>query len=261
MEPAVAERPIIVARGVSKVFHNSERKTPTVALQDISLDVERNRFVALLGPSGCGKTTILNIIAGFESPTTGKVEMDGAEIAGPGPDRGVIFQQPNLFPWLTVLDNVLFGPQVRGEDRAEALDRAHAIIDLVGLRDFASHFPYQISGGMQQRVAYARVLVNKPHVVLADEPFAALDEHTRRKMQRDFEAVFLKSRSTVLFVTHSIEEAIYLADKILIMSRRPGRIIESLDLDLERPRDRTRSDFLALQGRILKILDEQIQDH
>ena len=251
--------PLINVREVSKRFIDVRRKLETEALTRTSFDVREGEFVVLLGPSGCGKTTLLNIAAGFDVPTSGELLLRGKPVSGPGPDRGVIFQAPNLFPWLSVLDNLLFGPSMRGTPTAEQRAHANELLDLTGLGSFAHHLPYEISGGMQQRVAYARVLVNNPDVVLADEPFAALDEHTRRKMQRDFEDVFLKLRTTIIFVTHSIEEAAYLADRILIMSRRPGRIKETVVVALPRPRERTNMEFLKIQAHILKLLEEEMQ--
>lgn len=252
-------RTAIAIQDVSKTFVDARRHVETVALQNLSLDVEENEFIALLGPSGCGKTTLLNIVAGFDSPSSGQILLHDKTIGGPGPDRGVVFQSPNLFPWMSIYDNLLFGPKVRREDIKNARTRADELLRVVGLESFKNHNPYELSGGMQQRAAYARVLMNDPAVVLADEPFAALDEHTRRKMQRDFEDVWLGARTTVIFVTHSIEEALYLADRIFVMTKRPGRIMETLEVGIDRPRDRSAREFLELQAYILRLLEPEVE--
>jgi NitT/TauT family transport system ATP-binding protein len=195
------------------------------------------QITLLIGPSGCGKTTLLNIIAGFEQATSGTVSEDGVPITAPDPRRGVIFQDPNLFPWLTVWENLMFGPDVRGEDQAIAKRRAEELLAMVGLTKFRDHYPHQLSGGMRHRIAIIRTLANAPDILLADEPFTALDEHTRRKIQHDFYDIVARTKKTVIFVTHNIEEAIYLADRMVVMSPSPGRIKQVVDIDLPRPRD------------------------
>jgi NitT/TauT family transport system ATP-binding protein len=249
---------IIEIREVSKVFTDSGNASETAALQDISLSIGRNEFVSLLGPSGCGKTTLLNLVAGFDVPTAGTVLVGSRPIAGPSPERGVIFQSPNLFPWLSALDNVLFGPRVRHQNPRAAADRAAALLKLVGLTGFERHRPHELSGGMQQRVAIARVLMNEPDILLADEPFASLDEHTRRAMQEEFLRIWQQTRTTVVFVTHNIEEAIYLADRIVLMSRRPGRIKAILSVAIQRPRDRTSVDFVELTRTALDLISPEV---
>ncbi|MFB3819546.1 MAG: ABC transporter ATP-binding protein [Candidatus Methylomirabilales bacterium] len=249
----------IQVQQVVKRFPEAGRSGPTLALQDVSLTIAPNEFVVLLGPSGCGKTTLLNLIAGFEQPSGGRILVQGRPVAGPGPERGVIFQSPNLFPWLTAMDNVLFGPRVRGQNGAGALERAKALLALVGLAGFEGHRPHELSGGMQQRVAIARVLMNRPAILLADEPFAALDEHTRRAMQEEFLRIWQHTRTTVVFVTHNIEEAIYLADRIVVMSRRPGRVKAILPVPMPRPRGRTSAEFVALTREALDLIQPEVR--
>jgi NitT/TauT family transport system ATP-binding protein len=245
---------------VSKVFV-SRNGTETVALHEVTLALAPGELVVLLGPSGCGKTTLLKLLAGFEEPTEGRVLLKNEVVRQPGPDRGTIFQAPTLFPWLTALDNVLYGPRVRGLSDAAMLERAKEALDRVGLGGFHNHLPHSLSGGMQQRVAIARVLINDPQIVLADEPFAALDEYTRRAMQELFLNVVGDRARTLLFVTHSIEEAVFLADRIAIMSPRPGRIRQCIDVDLGRPRERSHPDFLNLMGRIFQLVSQDFEAH
>ena len=245
--------------GVSKVFTDGATGVETVALSSIDLAIADNEFCALLGPSGCGKTTILNLIAGFDMPSAGTIEVDGARVVAPGPERGVIFQSLSLFPWLSAMDNLLFGPRVRGLNLKLEREKARALIRLVGLEGFENHLPHELSGGMQQRVAIARVLMNEPRVLLADEPFAALDEHTRRAMQEEFSRIWQRTRATVVFVTHNIEEAIYLADRIVVMGRKPGRIKAGLDVNEPRPRNRTSERAMALTREALDLIQPEIQ--
>ena len=194
------------------------------ALLPIDLAIGAGEFVAIVGPSGCGKSTLLNIVAGFETPTTGRALVDGATITAPGPDRGVVFQQGALFTWMSVLDNVAFGPRALGRSVTEARAIAERHIDLVGLRGFERHFPYQLSGGMQQRVGIARALANEPAILLMDEPFAALDQQTRELLQEEIRAIWRQTGKTILWITHSIEEALFIATHVVVMTARPGRI-------------------------------------
>ena len=210
----------------------------TVALEQFTMDVRPNEIVCLLGPSGCGKSTVLNLIAGFESPTSGEISLEGSPITQPGPDRGVIFQEHALFPWLTVVQNIAFGKRLRGgvEDEARYGVSVKKYVELMGLNGFESHYPSQLSGGMKQRVAIARVLVNEPEVMLMDEPFASLDAQTRLSMQMLLLEVWERLRTTILFITHDIDEAVFLGDRIYVMTARPGRMKALVPVPLERPR-------------------------
>jgi NitT/TauT family transport system ATP-binding protein len=238
-------------RSTFKIFPG---KTPVRALEDVSFDVADGEFVALLGPSGCGKSTLLNLLAGFDTPTRGDVLFDGAPIARPGPDRGVVFQEASLFPWLSVWDNITFGPRVQRLERDGYEAKARAMMKLVGLETFADALPAQLSGGMRQRVGIARVLVMSPRALLMDEPFGALDAQTRLAMQQLLLDVWQSLKTTVLFVTHDIDEAILLADRICMMSARPGRIMREIAVELSRPRSiesLTTPQFVAYKSQIM----------
>ena len=206
------------------------------AVRDITFTIGMNEITALIGPSGCGKSTLLNILAGFETPTTGQVLMEGEPVRGPDPRRGVVFQQGALFTWMTVHDNVAFGPLAIGKSKAEADRIAAEFVAMVGLSAFAKRYPYELSGGMQQRVGIARGLVHDPELLLMDEPFAALDAMTRETMMDELQRIWMSTAKSVLFITHSIPEAVYLSDRIIVMGPRPGRVIETLTVDLPRPR-------------------------
>lgn len=223
---------------VSQVFQTSARKDH-LALSDISLAIEDGAFVSILGPSGCGKSTLLYIVGGFVNPTQGTAKMKGNAITGPGPDRGPVFQEFALFPWKSVLGNVMYGPRQQGMRAADAESQSRALIDMVGLKGYENFYPKELSGGMKQRVALARTLAYHPEVLLMDEPFGALDAHTRTRLQNDLLNIWERDRKTVLFVTHSVDEAVFLSDKVVMMSRSPGRIREIIDIDLPRPRRRT----------------------
>jgi NitT/TauT family transport system ATP-binding protein len=230
------------------------------ALQAIDLSVARNEFAVILGPSGCGKSTLLNMVAGFDRPTRGRVLVDGEPVPGPDPRRAVVFQEPALFPWQTVRGNVTFGPEARGLRPVDYRARVEAIIDQVGLAGFESHYPAELSGGMRQRVGIARVLVMDPEVLLMDEPFGSLDAQTRSLMQELLLTVWERSRQTVLFITHDVEEALLLADTVLVMTARPGRIKTRLAVDLPRPRtlDITTSPrFNELKRDVLALVREE----
>jgi NitT/TauT family transport system ATP-binding protein len=227
------------------------------ALHDVSLHIAPGEFVCLLGPSGCGKSTLLGALAGHLAPARGTVRVDGVAVDGPHPDRGLVFQQHTLFPWQRVIDNVAFGLKMKGVARAARHARAHALLASVGLDGFESRWPSQLSGGMQQRVEIARVLINEPRVLLMDEPFGALDALTRGRMQQLLLEVWGRFRTTVAFVTHDIDEALFLADRLLVMSARPGRIVEDLRLDFPRPREAdlvTSPQFAALKRHCLHLL-------
>lgn len=206
------------------------------AVETTSIDIQAGEFVCILGPSGCGKSTLLNAIAGYTPPTTGLVTVDDAEVKGPGPDRGMVFQQYSLLPWKTVYENVAFGPLMAGASRTEAGSVANTFLGLVGLKKFGNRYPAELSGGMQQRVGIARALANYPSVLLMDEPFGALDAQTRLMMQESLLDIWRKFGTTVVFITHDVDEAVFLADRVLIMSAAPGRIIEDVKINLARPR-------------------------
>jgi NitT/TauT family transport system ATP-binding protein len=237
--------------GVCKTYRGQRE---VHALEDVSLTVDEGEFVALLGPSGCGKSTLLNVLAGFEKVSSGKLLFDGAMIRSPGPDRGVVFQEAALFPWLTVWENVVFGPRVQNMARSLYESRARQLLELVGLASFADALPVQLSGGMRQRVGIARVLVMNPRALLMDEPFGALDAQTRLSMQQLLLDVWQQLGTTVLFVTHDIDEAILLSDRICVMSARPGRIIKTIPIKLARPRSiasLTSPEFVAYKAEIM----------
>jgi NitT/TauT family transport system ATP-binding protein len=245
-------RAIIEIDRVSQVFQTSSRQDH-VALADISLTIEDGAFVSILGPSGCGKSTLLYIVGGFVDPTRGVARMRGKAITGPGPDRGPVFQEFALFPWKTVLGNVMYGPRQQGIKPAEAEAQSRALIEMVGLKGFEGFYPKELSGGMKQRVALARTLAYHPAVLLMDEPFGALDAHTRTRLQNDLLNIWERDRKTVLFVTHSVEEAVFLSDRVVMMTRSPGRIKQIVDIDLARPRRRTE---LLLDPRYQKYVVE-----
>lgn len=227
------------------------------AVQDIGFTVAAGEFVCVLGPSGCGKSTLLGALAGHIPVTGGRLEVDGAPVEGPHPDRGIVFQQHTLFPWKSARDNVAFGPKMRGVPRGERYRQADEILQLVGLDDFAGRYPKQLSGGMQQRVEIARVLINHPRLLLMDEPFGALDALTRMMMQELLLDIWTRVRTTIVFVTHDIDEALFLADRILVMSPRPGRIIEEIAVPFERPRETdivATPEFALLKRHCLELL-------
>lgn len=227
------------------------------AVQDLDCQIEPGQFVCILGPSGCGKSTLLGALAGHLRASTGSLQVDGAAVSGPSPQRGMVFQHHTLFPWRTVRDNVAFGLKMRGIGKAERHRAADDILKLVGLDGFAERWPDQLSGGMQQRVEIARVLVNRPRLLLMDEPFGALDALTRLNMQELLLDIWTRIRTTVVFVTHDIDEALFLADRLLVMSARPGRIIEDLRLDFSRPRTSdlvTSAEFARLKRHCLDLL-------
>ncbi|MGR3512881.1 MAG: ABC transporter ATP-binding protein [Paracoccaceae bacterium] len=211
-------------------------KDAHLAVETTSIDIKAGEFVCILGPSGCGKSTLLNAIAGYVTPTTGAVLVDGTKVEKPGPDRGMVFQQYSLLPWKTVYENVAFGPKMAGQSRTQAGSTANTFLELVGLKKFGGRYPAELSGGMQQRVGIARALANYPSVLLMDEPFGALDAQTRLMMQESLLDIWRQFGTTVVFVTHDVDEAVFLADRVLIMSAAPGRIIEDVKIDLPRPR-------------------------
>ncbi|GAA4627874.1 ABC transporter ATP-binding protein [Actinoallomurus vinaceus] len=231
------------------------------AVDDISLEVAAGEFLCLLGPSGCGKSTLLSALAGFTPATTGTVSVDGGPVTGPSPERGMVFQSSEaLFDWLTVRQNVAFGPRMRGMSRAEQAALADEYLGLVGLRKFAGKFPGQLSGGMRQRVQIARVLANRPRIVLMDEPFGALDAQTRQVMQQEMDRIWRESGCTVVFVTHDIDEAIILADRIAVMTAGPAATIKNIyDVGLPRPRDETSPEAIALHQKLRQDIGQEVR--
>src|SRR6266566_1735893 len=243
----------LVIDGVGLTFPGIRDGAPTVALQPVSLAVTDNDFISILGPSGCGKSTLLRIVAGLDAPTSGRVLLDGVPVSAPGADRGMVFQSYTLFPWLTVRQNICFGLRVKGVPQARQNDIAARYIERVGLRGFENHYPKMLSGGMQQRTAIARALANEPKILLLDEPFGALDNQTRGLMQELLLGIWEADRKTVLFVTHDIDEAIFMANRVAVMSARPGRIKSDIAIDLSHPRHytvKTTPEFSAYKARL-----------
>ena len=244
----------IVVRRMQRTFAGTQGRADVVALADISFEVGVGEIYCLLGPSGCGKSTILNILAGFERASAGEVLVEGRTVERPSPQRAVVFQQPQLFPWLDVWDNVMFGPRVQGRPQPAAADRAEFLLRATGLLEFRHHRVYELSGGMRQRVAIARALINEPRVLLMDEPFGALDAQTRLAMQELLLAVWAELRPTIVFVTHDVDEALFLGDRVCIMSPRPGRVARELTVPIARPRTAdvtTSPQFVALKRTIM----------
>jgi NitT/TauT family transport system ATP-binding protein len=225
-----------------------------VALSDITLEIRDSEFICLLGPSGCGKTTLLRIIGGLDQPSSGQVILDNQVITRPNPRMAMIFQEYSLYPWRNVLDNTAFGLELNGMSREERYAVAKRYLDLVGLTDFSQSFPYELSGGMRQRVAVVRALAVEPAVLLMDEPFGALDAQTRNKLQHDLVDIWEKTKKTILFVTHSVDEAVFLADRIVVLSPRPGRICEIIRIEQPRPRDRTSVEFAQVRRHVLDLI-------
>ncbi len=239
----------------SKLDKTYPTDPPVQALAQVELDVKPGEFIALLGPSGCGKSTLLNLVAGFEKASAGTLTVDGAAVDKPGPDRGVVFQEAALFPWLSVWENVIFGPKTQGLPASSYEAKANEMIKIVGLSDFKNHLPVQLSGGMRQRVGIARILTMGSKVLLMDEPFGALDAQTRLSMQELLLTVWQQLKPTIVFVTHDIDEALFLADTVYVMSARPGRIQARITVPLSRPRtieDTTSETFNAMKREILK---------
>ncbi|MFW6692952.1 ABC transporter ATP-binding protein [Streptomyces sp. MAR4 CNX-425] len=251
--------------GLHKNYVDAYSGEEVTAIGDVSFSVDEGEFVSVLGPSGCGKTTVLNIVAGFVNLTDGSVVVDGQAVGGPGPDRGVVFQSHALFPWKTVLGNVVFGLRMKGVPRAERDAKGKEFLELVGLAGFEHKYPHELSGGMQQRLGVARVLANEPAVMLMDEPFASIDAQTRRKLQEDLTRIFEKRHPTVFFVTHDVDEAVFLSDRVVVLSKRPSRVREIVTVDLPRPREwRTTvelPEFRELANRVNELLvDDEAAD-
>jgi NitT/TauT family transport system ATP-binding protein len=254
-----ADRAHIAVRGVQKRFPIPGGEV--IALKDIDLDIAKGQFVCLLGPSGCGKSTLLNAIAGFSVPTAGTITVDGKAILTPGPDRGMVFQEYALFPWMTVAQNVAFGLEIKGMKRADINARVAELLTMLKLGDFRDRFPKDLSGGMRQRVAIARVLALDPPVLLMDEPFGALDSLTRRSLQDELLRIWVAMKKTIIFVTHSIEESIYLADRIVVMTYRPGTIKADIAVSLPHPRDSATPAFNDLKRQLGQLVMEEQSRH
>jgi len=249
----------IQVQGVNKVFKTAERDV--VALQDINLDIPQGQFVCLLGPSGCGKSTLLNAIAGFALPSSGSITADGKLVTGPGPERGMVFQEYALFPWMTVEKNIAFGLEIKGMAQAAIDSKVDQLLKMLSLSDFKNRFPKDLSGGMRQRVAIARVLALDSPIMLMDEPFGALDALTRRNLQDELLRLWAELKKTIIFVTHSIEEAIYLADRIVVMTYRPGTVKRDIIVELPRLRDPSSNEFNALKRELGQLVMEEQQRH
>ncbi|MDB5058996.1 MAG: transporter related protein [Chloroflexi bacterium] len=252
----MSTQPAVEVSGVSKTFRRGN--LPTSALSDVHLVLDHGEFVCLLGPSGCGKSTLLNIVAGFLLPDRGEVRSRGERVRGPGADRCVLFQAPTLFPWWTTRQNVLFGPRAQRRVSPAVHAEADRLIEAMGLTGFSDHYPHQLSGGMRTRVAFARALINRPEVLLLDEPFAALDAITRRSMQEFLLELWQREHTTILFVTHDVEEAALLADRVCVMSARPGEIAYDMPIPLARPRhyDATETaEFIQVRRRLRTVLE------
>ena len=243
---------------VSKTFVSKDEEV--TALKDISLTIETGKFISFVGPSGCGKTTMLRIIEGFETPSEGTVKDDGVLVTGPSNERGFIFQNYSLFPWLNVVDNVIFGLDINGKPEDESRKRAMEYLKTVGLEDFAKRYPHELSGGMKQRVAIIRSLINDSKSLLMDETFSALDIQTKHKLQKQIHEICKEHNKTIIFVTHDIDEAVFLSDEIVVFSRRPGRIKKLLKIDMEHPRDRESPEFKELVSQIIEEIGEVEED-
>lgn len=247
---------ILSIRRLRKVFEGSPGIT---AIEDLSMDVYEGEFLCIVGPSGCGKTTLLRIIAGLEKPTSGEVLLRGKPIKSPSPDRTMVFQEYALFPWRTVLGNVMFSLELKGLPKEEAVKEAMKYIRLVGLEGFEKMYPHELSGGMKQRVALARALACNPDVLLMDEPLSALDAQTRNYMQEELIKIWERTKKTIIFVTHNVEEAVYLGDRIVVLTARPAKVKDVINVSIERPRSRFAPDFINLRMRILNMLREEME--
>ncbi len=245
---------------VNKVFNTGDKQV--IALKDINLQIQQGEFVCLLGPSGCGKSTLLNALAGFAMPSSGAIQVQGQAVTAPGPERGMVFQEYALFPWMTVAQNIAFGLEIKGLAKPERDRIVSQLMEKLGLADFANRYPKDLSGGMRQRVAIARILALDSPIMLMDEPFGALDALTRRNLQDELLRIWAELGKTIVFVTHSIEEAVYLADRIIVMTYRPGTIKRDLQVSLPRPRDPSSSEFNQLKRELsLLVMEEQQRFH
>ncbi len=241
---------------VSKIFVSKNSKEEVYALKDINLTIETGKFVSFVGPSGCGKTTLLRLIEGFENPTEGTIKDDGEIVTEPSSKRGFIFQNYSLFPWLNVMDNVMFGLEITGKPKKENEERAMKYLEAVGLKDFAKRYPHELSGGMKQRVAIIRSIISDSKSLLMDESFSALDVQTKHKLQKQIYEICKQKNKTIIFVTHDVDEAVYLSDEIVVLSRRPGRIKKIYEIKLERPRNRDDQEFKDFVSEITQAIHE-----
>ncbi len=253
--------PKLAARGLNKSFVKDGRSIEV--LRDLGIEVAAGEFVSVVGASGCGKTTFLRLVNGLIKPTSGTVMVDGIEVTEPGHDIAFVFQQDGLLPWRNVLENAIIGPEVQGKNLGEARDLASSFLNLVGLRGFEKHFPHELSGGMKQRVNMARALTAGAQILLMDEPFAALDAQTREIMQAELTRIWTETKKTILFVTHQIDEAVYLSDRVLVFTVRPGRLKEEVRVDLPRPRElslKRSAGFAAYTDRIWTLIEQEVRD-
>lgn len=246
---------VISIKNLCKKYKTKENLTVD-ALKNINLDIDKNDFICIVGPSGCGKSTLLRIIAGLESASEGEILYVGKQLKKPTREIGMVFQDYSLLPWRTVLDNIALGLEFKGVSKSKRQEIALKYLKLIDMENFKKAYPYELSGGMQQRVAIARALANDPNVLLMDEPFGALDAHTRILLQKELLRIWEQNKKTILFVTHSVDEAVYLADKVVVMSSRPGKIKQIVDIDIKRPRDRGDIKYATMTSKILKMLEE-----
>ncbi|MHB8203125.1 MAG: ABC transporter ATP-binding protein [Desulfomonilaceae bacterium] len=255
MQGVCSSFPELVIENIHKVFRSGRGEI--FALERINLSINRGEFVAILGPSGCGKTTLLNTIAGFSPPSSGRVLVNGVEVTSPGPDRGMVFQEYALFPWMTVEKNIAFGLEIKKLKKLEIKEKVDGLLEKLQLVDFRNRFPKELSGGMKQRVAIARVLALDPPIMLMDEPFGALGALTRRTMQDELLRIWLEFKKTIVFVTHGIQESIYLADRVVVMTYRLGAIKQIVHVKLSRPRDESSSQFINIQKHLYELVMEE----
>ncbi|NYT06759.1 MAG: ABC transporter ATP-binding protein [Methanomicrobiales archaeon] len=243
----------LVIRNLTRSFVRDDGELLT-AVENINLTIRQEEFICVLGPSGCGKTTFLRMVAGLDQATSGEIILDGEEIRGPNPKIGIVFQEYSLFPWRNVIDNVAFGLEMQGIEREERYRIADQYLDLVGLSQFRASYPSELSGGMKQRVAVARALALDPVVLLMDEPFGALDAQTRNLLQKELLEIWEKTKKTIIFVTHSVDEAVFLGDRLIVLTSRPGSICEIVTIDLDRPRNRTSIEFAKVRRQVLDLI-------
>jgi NitT/TauT family transport system ATP-binding protein len=245
----------LIIQNLTRTFPR-ENGTTLTAIENLSLTVHDKEFVCVLGPSGCGKTTLLRMIAGLDTASSGEILLDGERISGPNPKVGIVFQEYSLFPWRSVIDNIAFGLEMRGFARTERNRVAEQYLDLVGLTQFRESYPSELSGGMRQRVAVARALALEPVVLLMDEPFGAIDAQTRNMLQHELLGIWEKTKKTIIFITHSVDEAVFLADRIVALTPRPGTICEIIPIDQVRPRDRTSVEFAQIRRHVLDLISQ-----